>query len=204
MRLFYVLGILALCLTPAQAKNSTTLVELLGRQCVAEISLSHRVQVPKHQRPRQKLEECELMWHIQVDKVGRDPRALRSHLRRYNSLFKRKQTRRQWVLELTADGAQPPSWPDHARWDNYDETWHGIVGAAELFLAGERRHPCPEANQYGGRCDDLDHACDEVPVCWKRQWCGRPPEWWSQAYWTRPHGRGCPRVLPASVAAGKE
>ncbi len=209
MRFLYLLGMLGLCLTPAQARN-TTMAELLGRQCVAEISLSPRMAVSKELRLRQKLEECQLMWNVQADKVGYDPAdaevwpaRLADHLLKYNSLFKRKETHRQWVLELTADGAEPPSWPkQRAKWEHYDKTWLAIVDEAELFLAGERRHPCHEANQYGGRCDDSEHACDAVPICWKRQWCGRPQEWWSQAYWTRPNGRACPRVISASDAAG--
>ena len=188
---------------PAHADRGSDQVEmavLLGQQCVAEISLSPRLQAPRRQRLLQKLRECDLMWHILASKVEYDEQRLRKLVARYNTLFKRRSSVRAWVFELDAGAAEPPSW-SQGSWERHRDMWETILTHARSFLEDPGAHPCPSANHFGGRCDDDDHACDPVPVCWQRQWCGRAPEYWSQAYWRRPPG-GCPAAIPATEAAG--
>ncbi len=166
----------------------------LGQQCVAEISLSPRVQVPKSQWRRQKLQECRLMWHILGVKVDYQPKALFELVARYNSLWKRPE-QRPWVLALGPALRAPAGWPEQLRWSHYRPMWSAVHAAAQAFSQDPGQHPCPRANHFGGRCDDADHACDRAPACWLRQWCGQPPNWWSQAYWYRPGP--CPETIDA-------
>lgn len=190
-------------LTPTGSARSTpsTLAERLGQQCVAEISLSPRLEVTRAQRARQKVEECRLMWHILAAKVDYQQARLLALIPRYNTLWKRPGNR-LWILDLSGSLQAPAGWPEWLLWSRFRGHWRAIYGAAQAFVIGPGRHPCPTANHFGGRCDDTSHACDEVPACWERQWCNRPRDWWSQAYWRRPSGR-CPTTIPARVAGGQ-
>lgn len=189
--------------TPLSASEQPlTMVERLalrlGRQCTAEVSLAYRLQVPKAARGRQKLEECRLMWHILATKVDYHGPKLFELVPAYSAAWKRRD-KRDWIFHLLSLDAAPAGWPQNLRWDVYAPSWGQILAAARAFIRKPGRHPCPRATQFGGRCDDADHACDEVPVCWQRQWCRRPTEWWSQAYWA---ARSCPAVIPAQEASG--
>jgi hypothetical protein len=189
-------------LEPVSAADDAAL--LYAQQCVAEVSLSFRMEVPKADRVRQKIEECKLMWHILRGRAGRASLSDQDMVRKYNTLFKRTESRRHYILYLNPQLIEPKGWPVTEKWDVYAGTWQKIYEAAQTFVAKPSSHPCPEANQFGGRCDDADHACDHTPDCWTRQWCERPSTWFSQAYYT---GRNCSyatsKVLPASVAAGQ-
>lgn len=176
----------------------------LARACVAEISLAFRQEVPKKKRLKQKLEECRLMWWIQLEKAEAKGIDMVAQVKQYNSLFKTKPHSRRYVFHLNPEGTEPEGWRANADWGVYRDTWLNIYEAAKEFSLDPGKHPCPAATEYGGRCDDNQHACDQTPVCWERKLCGRPLEWWSQAYYKADY-RTCRRgaTIPASVAAGE-
>lgn len=191
--------IVAFLVAPARA-DDPVLATLLAQQCVAEVSLAPRIQVPPAQRRHQKVLECQAMWHVLAAKVDYDRARLAGLVLRYNTLFKRGgSTRRRWVLELQPGSDAPPSWPRTASWRRHRPMWEAVMAAAEAFVRDPGQPPCPRADHFGGRCDDDAHACDPVPPCWERQWCGRPRSWWSQAYWRR---QRCAAVVPAVLAGG--
>lgn len=189
---------------PTSATTEISRPLLYAQQCVAEISLSFRTKVAKRAGLRQKKEECVLMWSILRGRAETAGTSEPFMIRKYNTLFKKKDPHRKYVLFLNASLEEPAHWPRKLAWQHYETTWSEIYEHAQRFDAGEIRHPCPRANQYGARCDDDEHACDEAPPCWQRQWCGRPQNWWSQAYWTERACKGPKRsgVIDAKIAAG--
>lgn len=196
-------GLAVLCLIPLPSVAHNTQDHLalqLGWQCVAEVSLAPRLQVPRAQRIRQKVSECRMMWHVLGAKVDYRPADLYELVPSYTALWRRVETSRAWIFSLEPLGRQPIGWPDKLSWPVYQPMWDLVYAKAQAFVDEPGRHPCPAANHFGGRCDDTDHACDTPPSCWSRQWCGKPPNWWSQAYWHRPGP--CPATIPATVAAG--
>jgi hypothetical protein len=167
---------------------------------VAEVSLAPRLQVPRAKRLQQKLQECRQMWHVLGAKVDYQPQALWQLVPSYNALWKRKGTNRSWIFNLLSLDTAPEGWPQNLNWGRYAPISAAMYRAAQAFVRDPGRHPCPKANHFGGRCDDSNHACDTTPSCWSRQWCGKPHNWWSQAYWHRPGP--CPTTTLATVAAG--
>lgn len=205
LRYLAVVFVVAAAAVPIHTQASQDLALLYGQQCVAEISLALRQKVAKPQRVRNKIEECNLMWSILRDRADRAGVSEPWMIRQYNTLFKREDSWRHYILHLTPTTMQPERWPSTMDWQVYRTTWSRIYASAQKFVAVGTRHPCPKANHFGGRCDDDDHACDERP-CWERQWCGRPKEWFAQAYYKArackpPQNRS--KAIPAWIAAGK-
>jgi len=166
----------------------------LARSCVAEIGLEGRT------------DECNVMWHVLLAKAG-TPHAAGDLSRRYNALFRHGAAHpRAWVLRLREDGQQPDGWPRRLSWKRWRWSWFEKLHAAHAFVADPGAHPCPRAEQYGGRCDDSRHACDKPKPHWHREWCGKPRGHFAQAYWSvtrAPQGESG-AVLSAAVAAGRE
>lgn len=160
-------------------KDNTALALVLAKAGVAEIDL------------RGADGEYELMWHILRAKVS-SPGMLGVLAQRYNSIFKKdgrgrylvRTDRARWVRDLRADASEPEGWPkDAASWDRWPrDAWLEVLQRAEDFVNDPGRHPCPRATHYGGRCDDNKYACDELPPCCKRVWCGKPKAYYAQAY----------------------
>lgn len=195
-----VLALTVLALTARSEAAETDLTLLYAQQCVAEVSLAFRKEVPEHKQLRQKIEECNLMWHILRNRSEHSKYTEEGMIYQYTSLFKRKKSWRFYIFDLNPAITKPDRWPDNMRWEDHKTTWSEIYTLAGKFVAGETSHPCPAANQFGGRCDNNEHACDATPRCWTRQWCKRPKSWWSQAYHTE---RPCPSgAIPAALAAG--
>ena len=201
--LFFLLSLVVVL--PAKASQHSYSDEALmwGHACVAEISLAYRLEVPKKKRLKQKLEECRLMWHIQLDKAKAKGIAPTEQVTKYNTLFKRSKSRRLYILQLNANGDRPADWPNTTVWENYRDTWLAIYEEAKKFSVDPGKHPCPKAKEYGGRCDNNQHACDKPAPCFRRALCGRPIEWWSQAYYEVDY-KECrsDATIPADVAAG--
>ncbi|NIR31711.1 MAG: hypothetical protein GWN84_20840 [Gammaproteobacteria bacterium] len=169
----------------------------LGRQSVAEIDL------PADEDRAD--DESWLMWHINRARALSRGQPLARQVRRYNTMPRtRRGSRAAWVLRLGAGVDPPPTWPSDRRWSKYGPRWQRRLELARRFVADPGTHPCPEATHYGGRCDDDVHACDPAPWCWQRVWCGRPRDYWAQAYWATPQGERCAATVPADVAAGRE
>jgi len=144
------------------------------------------------------------MWWIQFARVAEDFSRLWRQVKRYNTMPRTgRGARAHWILRLGPEGMPPATWPDDRRWSKYGPRWQRRLGLARSFVADPGKHPCPEAKHYGGRCDDDVHACDPAPSCWVRVWCGRPVDFYAQAYWSTPDGERCPETLPASVAGGR-
>lgn len=173
----------------------TELALLLAQMCVAEISLP----APTG--------ECVIQWHAQADLAEQAARGLEAQVRAYTPIFKRKKNgewllngpRRAWIRALTSTAAEPEHWPANARWEDHAPAWLAVYEAAQAFLAGETLNPCPEAEHYGGRCDDEKGACDPPAACMARVDCGET----RQAYWRRV--ADCTpgaTIVPAGVAAG--
>lgn len=172
---------------PAHAQEPLASLTL-ARACVAEIDIGGRD------------DECVLMWSVLRAKGGDE--ALERNAIAYNSLLRKGDVNgsRGWVLALTADGNEPAGWPGTLRWEHWRDRWLGKLRAAERFVAAPLRHPCPQATQYGGRCDTPEHACDEVPPNWTRELCGRPLDYFAQAYWSVRRGR---TIAVADAAKGR-
>lgn len=135
------------------------------------------------------------MWHVLRARFGE---RLYANVWRYNTVPKR----RTWILHLNADGTEPRGWPANLSWARWRPLWLARLAAARAFVQDPGEHPCPAARHYGGRCDDDRHACDEVPWCWKREWCGLPRDALAQAYYSTPMGERCPATVPASEVKG--
>ena len=157
------------------------LILLLAQMCVAEIGFTDNP------------DECRLMWHIMRAKPG----LLSDNVRRYNSYFRGAWGKRSrpYIQHLTNDPRQEPAEWDStsASWDNHMDAWASILGAAIAFAAAPGKHPCPDANHYGG-------GMDTVPTCWERQWCGEPRDFFRQRYW---RSNTCSGVVSAKVASGR-
>jgi hypothetical protein len=167
---------------------------LLAQMCVAELSLP----APTG--------ECLIQWHAQDDLAEQAERSLEAQVRAYTPIFKRKRNgewlkngeRRAWIRALTPTAAEPEHWPANASWAAVAPAWLAVYEAAQAFLAGKTLSPCPEAEHYGGRCDDDRGACDPPRECMARVDCGET----SQAYWRLVPGCKGSIVIPAGVAAG--
>ena len=152
--------------------------------------------------------ECVLQWHVQANLAEQAGRSLEAQIRAYTPIFKRKRDgswlkggpRRKWIRALTATAAEPEGWPTNANWAAVAPAWLDIYEAAQAFLAGETLSPCPDAEHYGGRCDDTKGTCDPPAACMARVDCGDTTR---QAYWRRiPDCTPGATVIPAGVAAG--
>lgn len=182
---------------------------LLGQGCVAEIDI-----------PRD-AGECRNMWGVLARKAKQNPARLAKLVPHYNSLFKRRESGRMWILELDRGGSRPRKFPSKLRWylpmqgKSYSRAagWKRVLREADRFVkrmvarelvAG----PCRRANRYGGtNCDpgDAAGACDPVPSCCHQLDCGGES---TQGYYycapaclkreARPRG-----VMSARVASGR-
>ncbi len=182
---------------------------LLGQGCLAEIDI-----------PRDP-SECRIMWGVLERKAKSNPTRLAKLVPRYNSLFKRRESGRMWILELDRIGSRPRKFPKKLRWDlpmqgkGYSRRagWQRVLAAADRFVRrmvdGKRlAGPCRRANSYGGtNCDPGDPAgaCDPVPSCCRRLDCGGES---SQGYYYCPpkcviHYKRTKGTISARVAAGR-
>jgi hypothetical protein len=107
-----------------------SIVLLLAISCVAEVGFTENV------------DECRLMFHINLDRASKSGRSLSSQVKRYNSAFKRPSASRPYLMHLKLDGSQPLHWPQKdLRWERYQGRWEAIVRAAESFYVNPGEHP---------------------------------------------------------------
>lgn len=156
---------------------------LLAQMCVAEIGLTG------------KNEECQLMWSVLEGRSFRSKKSFRYMVNNYNTLMRRRKGGREWVLGLNAESSEPNHWPQKDKWVVWRPAWQGRLETARKWLADKPPHPCPRAVHYGARCDNHKFACDEVPACYVRVWCGKPRDYFAQAYWHVPKGCKPVKVL---------
>lgn len=158
------------------AEDTTPTYVVLAQQCIGEIGFTGRD------------EECIHMWAVLDEKASNEVELV-AVVKKYNSVFKVKSRRSKWVLGLNYLAGKPKYWPSNISWERHRNIWIRKMKLANSWLQN-RVHPCPEANHYGGRCDDKSNTCDPPPPCWKRIWCGHEKEFFAQAYYHRPAG-GC-------------
>lgn len=150
----------------------------LAQACVAELGF-------------RALDECWLQWHINADQGASVGVSAAAQSRLYNSILRKSsagewlvQTRRaKWVRGLNFALDKPPHFV--GPWRTYRHLWQAILTEARRFLQDPGSHPCPDADHYGGDCEDEYGACDKVPACWTRVHCNPS---YRQAYW---HTRKC-------------
>lgn len=62
---------------------------------------------------------------------------------------------RPWLLELDAEGAQPPSWPTNAAsWSAHRKRWLSVYDRIGAWGHGEVSDPCASARHFGGGMDE--------------------------------------------------
>ena len=123
-------------------------VVTMSRMCVAEIGFIGTV------------EECILMWQINMENVIRYPgspqKMLIKQIKRFNSYFThpKRRLQRPWIAELL-DDTKPESWPINARWSYCKRKWLKYLEAARQFLNSTYMGVtmCPGAIDYGSQRD---------------------------------------------------
>lgn len=190
---------------------SAALVLLLAQTCVAEIDLH-----------TDGVEECVVMWSINLATAERRDVTLRVQTLAYNAYWDRRnrkhRDRRPWIAQLAGVGEPAPAaWPSRRSWSNAVPKWHAYLAAAAAFvelsrsgafeplrcgLYGRRSRHRYEPEQYGG------FVLDGAPCrAARRLSCLSGSE--RQAYWnTRPcrtarrRARASGATIPAHIAAG--
>jgi hypothetical protein len=147
------------------------------------------------------------MWDVQARKAQARGVALDAQISGYHSIWKQRRdgswlvqsARTRWIRSLVQSTEEPPGWraAESTLWDG--DRWLAVYAAAVAFTYGEALSPCPDADEYGGDCDDDRAACDPPRACWTRVDCGDT----AQAYWSTRPCREPRAVIPAALAAGR-
>lgn len=137
-------------------REDRILALLLARTCVAEIGFKGEI------------EECHLMWVINLRNAELRNRSLGRQTLRFNAYWKspKRQKKFPWIKNLTDDN-KPKLWPKKLKWSQHKDKWLSFYEAAIAFVTNPKGFDllCIEAIDYGSPFDIPDSSNLETVEC---------------------------------------